>query len=56
MLWLVGSGLLAVWFVLKFILHKQGLVHILLIAGISLLVVQLAAYRKTSYQKSASRK
>ena len=55
-LWWVASGFIVVWFVLKFVLHKGGMVHVLLLAGISILVVQIAAYRKTKYQKSASRK
>jgi hypothetical protein len=50
MLWWIGSGLLAVWFALRFILHKHGWVHILLLSGISVLVVQIAAYRKTRFQ------
>jgi len=51
MLWLVGSLLLLVWFILTFVLHKHGWVHILLLAGISILVVQFAAYRKAKYQQ-----
>ena len=50
MLWWIGSGLLVLWFVLKFIFHVRGWVHIMLLSGISVLVVQIAAYRKTRYQ------
>ena len=50
MLWWIGSGLLFVWFLHTFILHKRGWVHILLLSGISVLVVQFVAYRKTRYQ------
>jgi hypothetical protein len=50
MLWWAGSILLAIWFALTFILHKRGFVHILLLSGISVLVVQFVAYRKTRYQ------
>jgi hypothetical protein len=50
MLWWIGSGLLAIWFTLRFVLQKHGWVHMLLLAGISVLVVQIAAYRKTQYQ------
>jgi len=56
MLWLVGSGMLIVWFLLTFVLHQRGMIHVLLISGISVLVVQFAAYRKTKYQKEVSRK
>jgi hypothetical protein len=51
MLWWIGSGLIAAWFVLRFVLQKHGLVHLLLLSGIAVLVVQIAAYRKTKYQK-----
>jgi hypothetical protein len=54
MLWLVGTSLIVIWFILRFGLHKGGFVHILLIGGFSLLVVQFAAYRKTKYQKESS--
>lgn len=50
MLWWIGSGLLAAWFTLRFILHQRGWVHILLLCGISVLVVQIAAYRKTNFE------
>ncbi len=56
MLWWVGSGLIALWAILKFVLHRSGLVHILLLTGISLLVIEFAAYRKTKYQKQVSGK
>jgi energy-converting hydrogenase Eha subunit G len=46
MLWWVGSGLIVVWLILFFV-HPNGWIHLLLIGGITLLVVQTAAYRKT---------
>ena len=46
MLWWVGSGLLVVWLVLLLV-HPRGWIHLLLLSGISVLVVQIAAYRKT---------
>ena len=55
MLWLVGSGLLVIWFVLKFLLHKGGFVNLLVLIGVSLLVIQFAAYRKTKYQNTLRR-
>ena len=51
-MWIVGSSLLVVWFILKFAFHKGGFVHILLITGISILVIQIVAYRKTRYQRN----
>jgi hypothetical protein len=44
--WLVGLGLIVVWLIL-YLVHPNGWVHLLLIGGITLLVVQTAAYRKT---------
>lgn len=38
-----------VWFILKFVLHKGGFVHILLLTAISVAVVQFITYRKTRY-------
>jgi hypothetical protein len=56
MLWIIGVTLIAIWFVLRFILHKGGFSHILLLMGISLLIVQFAAYRRANYQKNSSRR
>ncbi|MDQ3666169.1 MAG: hypothetical protein M3410_06155 [Acidobacteriota bacterium] len=52
MLWILGVALIAFWFVLKVILHKGGYSHILLLTGISLLIIQFAAYRRANYQKN----
>jgi hypothetical protein len=54
MLWWVGFGLVLIWFILTFVLHRRGWVHILLLAGISILIVQFAAYRKAKYQQKSS--
>ena len=51
MLWWIGSGLLVAWLILL-IVHPSGWIHLLLLSGITVLVVQIAAYRKT---KSALR-
>jgi uncharacterized membrane protein len=56
MLWILGGTLIAVWFVLTVFLHKSGFSHILLLSGISLLIVQFAAYRRANYQKNSSRR
>jgi hypothetical protein len=44
--WWVGLGLIVVWFVL-YLVHPSGWIHLLLISGATLLVVQTAAHRKT---------
>jgi hypothetical protein len=46
MLWWVGSGLLFVWLILL-VIGQRGWIHLLLLSGISVLVIQLAAHRKT---------
>ena len=56
MLWIVGGALVFAWFILKFLFHQSGYVHLLLMAGISLFVVQFAAARRTRYQRSAAEK
>jgi Flp pilus assembly protein TadB len=53
-MWALSGILVIVWFVLKFLLHKGGFVHILLLGAISIFVVQLLAYRKTRYQRLSS--
>jgi hypothetical protein len=50
-MWVASAIILTVWFVLKFVLHKGGYVHILLLLGISILVVQVVAYRKARYHR-----
>lgn len=55
-MWMVVAVLMAVWFVLKFLLHKGGFVHILLLTAISIFVVQFMAYRKTRYQNNSSKR
>jgi hypothetical protein len=56
MIWKVGSGLLLVWAVLYFLLHKRGSIHLLLLGGVSLLFIHFMAYRKTKYEQKAAGK
>lgn len=46
MLWWIGSGLLVGWLVMM-IFHPAGWMHLLLLSGITVLVIQIAAHRKT---------
>jgi hypothetical protein len=46
MLWWIGCGLLLGWLVML-IFHPAGWMHLLLLSGISVLIIQLAARRKT---------
>ena len=48
-MWVASGLLLVVWFILKFLLHKGGYVHMLLLFAITLAVIQLLALRKTRY-------
>ena len=51
-MWVLSAGLLVVWFILKFFLHKGGFVHMFLIASLTVFGVQLLAHRKTRYHKT----
>ena len=53
-MWAVSAILFLIWFVLKFLLHKSGFVHMLLLTAISIFVVQIIAYRKTRYHRLSS--
>ena len=53
-MWVISSLILLIWFILKFLLHKGGYVHILLILALSMFVVQVLAYRKTQYHKNTA--
>jgi hypothetical protein len=52
-MWIAFTLLMTVWFILV-ILHKGGYVHMFLVAAISILGVQLIAYRKTRYHKNSA--
>jgi hypothetical protein len=54
MLWVIDAAFLTSWFVLKFVLHKGGYVHILLIAAITVFVVKVLALRKTRFERISS--
>jgi uncharacterized membrane protein len=53
-MWMISGGLLSVWLILNFILHKSGYVHIFLIAAITVFVIQLLAYRNMRYHQAAA--
>ena len=53
-MWTIGWGLMALWLVLKFALHKGGYIHIVLLSSISILVIQVVAYRKTRFQRDST--
>jgi hypothetical protein len=53
-MWVLSSLILLVWFILKFLLHKGGYVHILLMLSLTMFGVQVLAYRKTQYHKTTA--
>jgi len=56
MLWLAGSILIVVWLVEKFLLHKGGMVHVVLMIAGSIFLIQFVQDRCTrAYQRSQGR-
>jgi Flp pilus assembly protein TadB len=55
MLWITGSLLLVIWFVAKFLLHKTGMVHLLLVISIILFIIQFAQDQRTREYKRDQR-
>ena len=56
MLWIVGSILVVIWFVEKFLLHKGGMVHVILMIAVSIFLIQFVQDRRTKeYQRSLTR-
>jgi len=51
MLWLTGSLLLILWIIAKFVLHKSGMVHLLLMAALIFFIIQFAQDRRTKEYK-----
>jgi hypothetical protein len=48
MIWIIGIALALIWFVEKFILHKGGFIHMLLLFAIAVLVIQWVAKRRAA--------
>lgn len=46
MLWVIGAGLIFLWVILS-LFAPRGWAPLLLLSGICVLIVQIAAYRKT---------
>jgi hypothetical protein len=51
LLWLIGAGLILLWVILA-VFAPRGWMHLLLLSGICVLIVQTAAYRKTKIHRS----
>jgi hypothetical protein len=56
MLWIVGSILIVIWLVEKFLLHKGGMVHVILMIAVSIFLIQFVQDRRTrEYRRSLTR-
>ena len=56
MLWIVGSLLFVCWLVMKFVLHKGGLVHVMLLIALTSFFIQFIQDRRTrAYERSQNR-
>lgn len=51
---IISAILVFVWLILKFLLHKGGYIHVLPVATISLLGIQLLSSRNARYHKTSS--
>jgi hypothetical protein len=53
MLYYVGSFFLIAWFVLKFVMHKGGFIHTLLLTGLGFIAAQFVQQLRTrEYERS----
>jgi hypothetical protein len=52
-MWIAFTILMVLWILLKFVLGKGGYVHMLVVAAISIAVVQLITERKNRYHKAS---
>lgn len=56
MLWIFGAILTALWLVAKFLLHKGGMVHVILMIALASFIIQFAQDRRTKeYERSLTR-
>ena len=51
MLWVIGAGLILLWAILTLV-APRGWAPLLLLSGICILIIQIAAYRKTKVHRS----
>lgn len=56
MLWIFGAILTAFWLVAKFLLHKGGMIHVLLMIAATSFIIQFVQDRRTkAYERSLTR-
>ncbi len=51
-MWFVFRLLMALWIIFKFALHWGGYVHLILIAAIVIMIVEVIAQRNARYHQS----
>jgi Family of unknown function (DUF5670) len=56
MLWIFGGLVTVLWLIAKFLLHKGGMIHTLLIVALACFIIQFAQDRRTKeYERSLNR-
>jgi hypothetical protein len=56
MLWIFGAIVTVLWLIAKFLLHKGGMIHTLLIVALACFIIQFAQDRRTKeYERSLNR-
>jgi len=56
MLWIFGAIVTALWLVAKFLLHKGGMIHVLLMVAVASFIIQFVQDRRTkAYERSLTR-
>jgi hypothetical protein len=56
MLWIVGSILIVIWIIEKFLLHKGGMIHVILMIAVSMFLIQFAQDRRTKAHERSLRR
>jgi len=54
LMWKLFIVLMVIWGILKFVLHKGGYIHMIIIFALSIAVVQLISESKTRYYKKTT--
>jgi hypothetical protein len=56
MLWIAGSILVLIWLFAKFVMHKGGMIHVVVMIAISMFIIQFVQDRRTKeYERSIGR-
>jgi hypothetical protein len=56
MLWISGSILILIWLFAIFVMHKGGMIHVVVMIAISMFIIQFVQDRRTKeYERSIGR-